>query len=174
MYGVTKAEWDEEKKAFCIRATPENHGRYKLAHLGEDRLLSVPDKLLPLVRELMTTYPEGTLFRNERDKAWNNVTLCARLISIKKAANRVARERNGTEVRKAVTSYGYRHAFVTRWVTANRPLQVLCELLNTSPEMIRNHYGHLFEQTDTLREALNSFVQGAPAQSATHCSEPAA
>src|SRR5262245_23978444 len=30
-------EWNEEKQVFVIKASTENHGRFKLAHLGEDR-----------------------------------------------------------------------------------------------------------------------------------------
>lgn len=167
MYGATAAEWDESKRAFRIRAVPKNHGRFKLAHLGEDRLVYIPDDLLPLVKELMATYPEGTLFRNERGKAWKNTTLCARFKSIKRAANRAAKSRGVAGVRKEVTAYGYRHAFVTRWVEANRPLPLLCELLNTSVEMIHSKYSHLFERTDTLRDALNSFRQETGASPAT-------
>jgi integrase len=158
MYGATAAEWDEARMLFRIPATPESRGRYKLAHLGEDRLVYVPDDLMPLVRELMAAKPDGPLFRNESGKPWNNVTLCARFTSIKKAANRAAEARGETGMRKAVTAYGYRHRFVTRWVEENKPLPVLCELLNTSLEMLRSNYSHLFEQTDTLRSQLNSFV----------------
>lgn len=165
MYGATAAEWDEARKLFRIPATPESRGRYKLAHLGEDRLVYVPDDVLPLVRELMAEFPDGPLFRNERGKPWRNVTLCARFSSIKTAANRAAAERGTAGVRKAVTAYSYRHGFVTRWVVEGKPLPVLCELLNTSVEMVHKHYSHLFERTDTLRGALNSFraeAEGPP------------
>src|SRR5262249_31797492 len=86
--------------------------------------------------------------------------LCGRMKSIKKAANRLAAERGVPGVRKEVTAYSYRHAFITRWVEENRPLSVLCELLNTSETMVRQHYSHLFERTQTLLEALNSFDRG--------------
>jgi integrase len=161
MYGVTSREWDPVKKAFVIQASHENHGRYKLAHLGEPRTVYVPDDLVPLVNELMVRYPDGPLFRNERGKPWSNVTLCARFKSIKRAANRAAAGRNEEPVRKTVTAYSYRHAFVTRWVQQNKSLPVLCELLNTSEAMVREHYSHLFEKTATLRDALNSLDRDA-------------
>jgi integrase len=167
MCGVRAEEWEADKSAFRIAATPENHGRFKLAHLGEDRLVYVPDDLLPLVRELMVKYPEGPLFRNERGTAWTTVTLCARFTSIKNAANRAADARGVQRVRKEVTAYSYRHGFVTRWVVANRSLTVLCQLLNTSETMVRQHYSHLFEQTETLRGALNTFARDAEASPET-------
>jgi integrase len=168
MYGATAAEWDETKKLFRIPATPESRGRFKLAHLGEDRLVYVPDDLVPLVKELMVKYPEGPLFRNERGKPWKENTLCARFISIKRAANRAAQARGVPGVRDAVTAYAYRHGFVTRWVEENKPLPLLCELLNTSLEMIRSNYSRLFERTDTLRDALNTFRRGTATPPATH------
>jgi site-specific recombinase XerD len=174
MYGATAAEWEEGRRAFRIKATPENHGRYKLAHLGEDRLVYVPDDLVPLVRELIATYPTGTLFRNERGKPWKKSTVCARFKSIKQAANRAAAERGVPGVRAAVTAYSYRHAFVTRWVEQDKPLQKLAELLNTSEAMIRERYSHLFERAETLRDALNDFDRGRaerPASSPPNPSE---
>lgn len=163
MYGVKADEWDEGKKAFIIKAGPESHGRFKLSHLGEDRVLYIPDDLVPLARELMAEYPEGTLFRNERGKAWKLNTICARFTSVKRAANRAAEAKGVPGVRKGVTAYGYRHAYVTDWVEAGKPLAELCELINTSETMVKQNYSHLFERTESLREALNSFDRGTAA-----------
>jgi integrase len=175
MHHARAVEWDERKKAFVIKAAPEARGRYKLAHLGEDRTVHLPDDLVPLAKELMAKYPDGPLFRTESGKPWKNNTLCARFKSIKKAANRVAEKRGLPPVRNGVTSYSYRHAYVTRWVEQDRPLWKLCELLNTSEAMVRAHYSHLFERTETLRESLNDFDRGraAPPATATDHGRPA-
>lgn len=163
MYGCRTDEWNEKRQAFVIQATVANHGRFKLAHLGADRLVYVPADLVPTVRDLMAQYPTGTLFRNERDEPWAEELITARMRSIKTAANRAAAGRKVDGVRKEVTAYSWRHAFVTRWVKAGRPLTVLCELLNTSEAMIRWHYCHLFEEVETLRESLDGFTTGAGA-----------
>ena len=163
MYGCRADEWEEKRKAFKIQATPANHGRYKLAHLGADRIVYVPDDLVPVVRALTAKYPAGTIFRNERGKPWTEELITARMRSIKRAANRAAAGRTAEGVRKEVTAYSWRHAFVTRWVTAGRPLTVLCELLNTSEAMIRQHYSHLFEEVAALRESLDQFTMAAGA-----------
>jgi len=160
---ATASEWDEEKRAFVIKASPEERGRYKLAYLGEDRNVYIPDELVPTTRELMEKYPDGPIFRTESGEPWKNNTLCARFKSIKKAANRAAEGKGATLVRKEVTSYSYRHAFVTRWVEQGRHLWKLCELLNTSEAMVRQHYSHLFQRTETLRESLNDFDRGEAA-----------
>jgi hypothetical protein len=48
----------------------------------------------------------------------------------------------------------------------------LCELLDTSEAMVRKHYNHLFERTETLRESLDEFdAAGAPAQHANVTSD---
>ncbi len=160
MYHAKASEWDEKKRAFVIKGIPEERGRYKLAYLGEDRTVLIPDDLLPLVQELMRKYPTGPIFRTESGEPWKNNTLCARFKSIKKAANRDATKRGLPLVRDEVTAYSYRHHYVTRWVEQDRPLWKLCELLNTSEAMVRQHYSHLFERTETLRESLNDFDRG--------------
>jgi integrase len=161
------SEWDEQNGAFIIKAVPEERGRYKLAHLGEDRAILVPDSLIPVAKELMKKYPEGPIFRTESGEPWKNNTLCARFSSIKRAANRAATQKGVTLVRKGVTAYSYRHGYVTRWIVQNRPVWKLCELLNTSEAMLRQHYSHLFQQTETLRESLNDFDRGREARPST-------
>jgi integrase len=163
MYGATAAEWDEARKAFVIKAAPENHGRFKLAHLGEDRVLYIPNDLVPLVKDLMRQHPAGPIFRTESGAPWSNEKLCARFHSIKEAVNKKA----DVPIRKAVTSYSYRHRYVTRWIEQDRPIWKLCELLNTSEAMLRQHYSHLFERTSSLREALDDFDRGTAGQPAS-------
>jgi hypothetical protein len=75
-------------------------------------------------------------------------------------------------VRKAVTAYSYRHAYVTRWIVENRSVWKLCELLNTSEAMLRGHYSHLFQQTETLRESLNAFDRDREARPSTSTAPP--
>jgi integrase len=167
MYHAKALEWNEEKQAFVIKASPDERGRYKLAHLGEDRTIYIPDDLVPVAKELMAKYPSGPIFRTESGEPWKNNTLCARFKSIKRAANKTAEKKGLPQIRKGVTAYSYRHAYVTRWIEQDRPLWKLCELLNTSEAMIRQHYSHLFEKTGTLRESLNDFDRGRGEQSAT-------
>jgi integrase len=167
MYGAKASEWDDERHTFVIKAVPEERGRYKLAHLGEDRVVYIPDDLVPLAKELMKKYPEGPIFRTESGEPWKNNTLCARFGSIKVAANKAAKAKGFPPVRKEVKAYSYRHAYVTSWVEKGKDLTKLCELLNTSPQMVREHYSHLFRQTQSLRDSLNDFDRGRAAPPAT-------
>lgn len=157
MYMATAQEWREDTRALVAKAIPENRGRCKLNYQGEDRTIYIPGPLVPVVQELMAKYPTGPIFRTEWGKPWKNSTLCARFKSIKTAANRAAAKKNLPPIRKEVTAYSYRHAFVTRWVERGLPLWRLCELLQTSEAMVRKHYSHLFEKTELLRESLDGF-----------------
>lgn len=167
MYLAAADEWNEEKRAFIIKAIPANRGRYKLAHLGEDRTVYIPSSLVPLAKELMQRYPTGPIFRTGSGKPWKASTICARFRTIKRAASRTAAKKGLDPIRKEVTAYSYRHAFVTRWVEQGRHLEKLCELLNTSEAMVRQHYSHLFERTESLRGSLEEFDQGKAAPPAT-------
>jgi integrase len=173
MYLAKSSEWDEERKAFVIKGVPENRGRFKLAYLGDDRIVYVPDDLVPLARELMAKHPDGPLFRTESGEPWKNNTLCARFKSIKRAANRAAEKDGLTPVRDRVTAYSFRHAYVTRWIERGGPVWKLCELLGTSERMLREHYSHLFEEAESLREALNDFDRGRGGPPATPAGGPA-
>jgi integrase len=174
IYLAKASEWDEARWAFVIRAIPENRGRYKLAYLGEDRTVYIPDDLVPLAKELTGRYPEGPIFRTESGQPWTRATLCARFTSIKKAANRAAATVGSPPVRKGVTAYSLRHAYVTRWIEQDRPVWKLCELLNTSEAMLRYHYSHLFQRTESLREALNDFDRGTGVQRESSSGRPLA
>jgi integrase len=157
MHGARADEWDEEKQAIVIKGIPENRGRFKLWYLGEDRVLYVPDDLVPLLKAQMEKYPTGTIFRTETGAPWTNATICSRFKSIKRAANKFAAKNGLGPVRKGVTAYSPRHRYVTVWIEQDRPVWKLCELLNTSETMLRTNYSHLFERTASLRDALNEF-----------------
>ena len=146
-------EWDEEKKAFVIEPILENQGRYKLLRLGDKRTIYIPDNLIPIARELMARHPTGPLFLTERGAPWTERSLGDRFDYMRKVITTAV-------VRAKLTSYSYRHAFVTRWVLAKKYIPDLCDLLQTSEQMIRKHYNHLFEQHETLRQALNEFSVG--------------
>lgn len=165
-------EWDETRRAFVIRATdPRNRGRFKLARLKKDRVVYVPDDLAPLARKLVASAADregGYLFLNERGRPYTFATIDNRFFSLRRwLAHRAAKQGLPSPIRDHVTCYGYRHAFVTRWLVAGHDAQKLCELLNTSLDMLRKHYSHLFEEHESLREALNGFTQSRPETPAT-------
>jgi integrase len=150
-------EWDENLKAFVIRAAdPKNRGRYKLARYKKDRVIYLPDDLVPAARKLVATAErrkEGYLFTNQRGEPFTAKKVMERFASIRQTLSR-----RKVQVRPGLTAYSYRHAFVTRWLVAGGDSQKLCQLINTSLIQLHRHYSHLFEKHEALRDALNGFT----------------
>jgi integrase len=175
LHGAKAEEWSDTLQAFVIQPTKENRGRFKLARHGKKRTLRIPEELVPLVRGQIQKYRTRPLFRNERGKPWDARSFAGRFAICVGSANRKSIKQGGEPVvRTEVTGYSYRHAFATRWLMGRSDIQVLCELLNTSIAMLQRHYSHLFEQHDTLRNALNSFNTGGANQSQPSLSDGAA
>jgi integrase len=153
LYLARADEWDPAKKAFVI--SPEgNQGRYKMAHRGEDRVVRVPDYLVPVVHAQLRKYPEGPLFRTLTGKPYNTNNLNKRFENTIDAVNQKA----GREViRPALIPYSYRHGFVTRWLLKGRDPMRLCELIQTSLTQLHKTYSHLFEKHEELSDELNRF-----------------
>lgn len=144
-------EWDPKISAYVIKASPENHGRFKLARYGHDRLIYIPNHLAKLNDQLLDQADRtgGYLFVTRLGGPYS-------LQGINKNISRLVAEL--PTVRDNVIAYSYRHSFVTRWLVAGGDPYHLAELIGTSLEMIRKHYSHLFENHDVLRSSLNRFV----------------
>lgn len=155
-------EWEDEHQRFHIRAAdPRNVGRFKLARLKKDRYVYVTDELVPLVRKLVAEAgPDGLLLHNEQGRPYTRKAVARRMALMAEVANRRAAARGqAPAVRKGVTAYAYRRGFVTRWLTDNRNLTKLCDLLNTSETQVRRHYLKLFAQPKSLLDELRAFTQ---------------
>jgi integrase len=160
-------EWDEGKRAFVIRHNdPTNEGRFKLRRLKRDRIIFVPDELVPFVHLLIEKYQGQKignvtpLFRKEKGskkgETHSITSVNFRLDTSRKKSNREAAKE---VIRKGLSGYSFRHAYVTRWLMAKKNVNVLAELIGTSPLMIQKHYSHLFQQHDMLRDEMNDFQQ---------------
>jgi site-specific recombinase XerD len=147
-------EWDEALQAFVIDPKdPATVGRLKtrrhLLRQGRKRIIRVPDYLVDMVRQLCKQRPHGSLFTNERGKTWDKQTVAFKI-------HRLVKSSKG-KVRKGISLYSYRHAYVTRWLEEGHSPTFLCELINTSLVMLQKRYSHLFERHDALLTALNKF-----------------
>ena len=190
-------EWRLELPGFLIEASdPGNLGRYKQKRFKKDRIVYVPDSMVPFVELLIEKYKDAPqfpanfhsivaarkshqqepvtmrgvsfLFRAE----WNRSTqfpadrygplplTVPHFNRLLDSHIKLINEEAGTQViRPNITSYSFRHAFVTNWVIADNgiSLKKLAELLGTSVRMLEKHYTHLFREHEVLRDALNSF-----------------
>lgn len=108
------------------------------------RVVYLTPPLVQLCRQLAAKYPEGPLFRNSRGKPWTrNAIRC-----------RFRRLRKKLKLGPGLVAYSYRHAFATEGLGAGVPIATMAELLgHVDTTMVSEHYGHLDQKTDHLREA---------------------
>jgi site-specific recombinase XerD len=158
LYLARADEWNPELQAFEIDPDdPRSVGRLKtrnsLRRKGLKRTIRVKDELVPLVEKLIgEADDDGLLFRSEWNKRpWDNKSIATRFTSLIRWASQKGK------VRKKLTLYSYRHAYVTEWITADKDVMKLCELLNTSVKMLQDHYSHLFEKHKVFLDAVNDF-----------------
>lgn len=169
VYQARGDEWDKRWQAFVIDPSDKkNIGRLKNRHhlkrKGRKRIITVPDHLVEELSKLAATHGEDFLFRMENGQPWHgggytsNVwakKIATRMRGLVKAVNKLAEKGKGDKVRTGLSLYSYRHAFVTRFLEGQgNPLQ-LCELLNTSLDMLQAHYSHLLEDRAGLLGAVN-------------------
>jgi integrase len=168
IYLARADEWDADRQAIVIDpADPSNVGRLKnrrhLLRKGRRRVIRLPDHLVPLMGQLRAEHPEGPLFRMENGRPWPSPGKIAdRMKSLVETVNKLAARRGEPQaVRPGVSLYSYRHAYVTRFLRGGGKVMVLCELLNTSLEMLQAHYSHLMDKHDELLGAVNRLAQRA-------------
>jgi integrase len=108
------------------------------------RVVYLTPELVELCRQLATRHAEGPLFRNARGKPWTrNAVRC-----------RFRRLRTKLKLGPGVVAYSYRHTFATEGLGAGVPIATMAELLgHVDTTMVSEHYGHLDQKTDHLREA---------------------
>ncbi len=112
---------------------------------NKPRVVILTPAMIELCRQQIAKYPEGPLFRNLRDQPWTrNAIRC-----------RFRRLRKKLDLEPGVVAYAFRHTFTTDGLEAGVPIATMAELLgHTSTKMISDHYGHLDQRTDHLRDAV--------------------
>ncbi len=109
------------------------------------RVVYLTPAMVELTRELIALYPEGPLFRGNRNHRGftRNGIRC-----------RFRRLRAKLPHLKGVVSYTARHTYTTEALTAGVGIMEVAELLgHTSTEMVQAHYAHLDQKTQHLLEA---------------------
>ena len=99
----------------------------------------------------MERYITGPLFRNSRGKPWTRNAIRCRFRNLRAKLPHL----------KGVVSYTYRHSFVTDALENGVGVAQVAELLgHTSTEMVMQHYQHLREKRDHLKQAAIQATQG--------------
>jgi integrase len=119
------------------------------------RVVFLTRDMVELSRKLMAQHPEGPLFRNQRARPWTKNAIRCRFRRLRKKAG----------VAPSIVAYAYRHTFATAGLESGVPLATVAELLgHTSTKMVSEHYGHLDQRADHLRDAARQAA--GPAASA--------
>jgi integrase len=108
------------------------------------RVVFLTPEMIELCRHLIAQHPEGPLFLNSRGTPWSRNALRCRFRRLRKKLN----------LERGFVPYSYRHTFTTEGLEAGVPIATMAELLgHTSTKMVSDHYGHLDQRADHLRDA---------------------
>ena len=100
--------------------------------------------MVELTRKLAKRHPEGPLFRNSRGKPWTRNAIRCRFRQLRRKLPQL----------KGVVSYTYRHSYAADALEQGVGVAQVAELLGrTSTDMVMQHYQHLREKRDHLKQA---------------------
>lgn len=113
----------------------------------------LPPDAIRLVEHLNEKNPVGPIFLNSHDKLWNPDALGIYLYQLRHKFL----DTKGLEWPDKLFMYGLRHTFATRFIRDHPDkIEYLRELLgHTNLDMIRRHYGHLFDEHDAIHQVLS-------------------
>jgi integrase len=124
-----------------IWVLPEHKTRKKT---GKPRVVYLTPAMVQLTKELVQRHPEGPLFLNSRGKPWSRNAIRCRFRHLRRKIPGL----------KGVVSYTYRHSFATDALENGVGVAQVAELLgHTNTDMLMQHYQHLREKREHLRQA---------------------
>jgi integrase len=107
------------------------------------RTIYLHGRALELIRNNMTRYASGKLFRNNRGGAWTKYALCNRMHRLSKVTG------------KRMAMYDARHGFATRkLIQGHDHLTVAALMGHTDGSMLAKVYSHVDKDTVHLKKAL--------------------
>jgi integrase len=114
----------------------------------------LPAQAVALVERLNGEHPTGPIFRNAQGTPWNPDALGIYLYQMQ---HKFKATRN-LEWPEGFCLYGLRHTFATNFIKEHPDkLEYLRELLgHRDMQMIRRHYGHLFDEHSAIHGVLDS------------------
>lgn len=118
------------------------------------RIWLLPDAL-ELVEKKNREQPTGPIFRNAHGRPWTSDTLGVYLYQLQTKF----KDTKNLEWPEKLYMYGLRHSFATKFIVAHPDkLEYLRELLGHKDlKMIRQHYGHLFDEHAAIHGVLDGF-----------------
>lgn len=118
------------------------------------RRIWLPPQAVELVERLNREWPEGPVVRNTKGKPYTADTVTMMLFKL-----RLRLKKKGIELPEGLTVYGLRHSFAHNFlVKYPDKIEYLRELLGHKDlQMIRKHYGHLFDAHASIHDMLKDF-----------------
>jgi integrase len=136
---VTARHFDAERGLWVF------HEHKTKKKTGKIRVVYLTPAMVELTRELIARYPEGPLFRGNRNH---------RAFTRNGIRCRFRRLRAKLPHLKGVVSYTARHTYTTEALTNGVGILEVAELLgHSSTEMVQQHYSHLDQKTQHMLEA---------------------
>lgn len=111
-----------------------------------DRVIVLTEPTLSTVRELVTLYPEGPLFRRQDGGPFDRVNVVDRFIKLRKQLKM-----------PGLSAYSYRHSLCHSLLKAGMDIDTLAALMGNSAAVIRMHYSHILADRQDLRRKLELF-----------------
>lgn len=135
---VTAREFDPIAGTWTLR-------RHKTAgKTRRPRVVYLVPEMVDLCRELATLHPAGPIFRNRDGAPWTRNAMACRF----------ARLRKKLGLGKGAVAYALRHRWATEALARGVPVASVAELMgHAGVQMVMEHYCHLHEHADHLRDA---------------------
>jgi integrase len=160
---ATAANYDDQLEAIVHKSQHDDDYSHKLARHGKDRVILLSGEALDIIKRRVVKYPKGPLFGGTTRSNRGRDVAVLQLWNANDIAAMVARVRAKTGLEHLI-AYSFRHSFATSWIRQGRSVEMLAELIGTSPEIIRKHYCHLFRFKADMRKALQEFRGNAVEQ----------
>ena len=116
--------------------------KHKNANKGKTRVVYFPPALLDVLKGLAAKYPTGPLLRNRLGNAWARP-------NVNHYTRRVYRKLK----MEKFCPYSYRATYITDALVKGVPVEVVAELVGSSPKVIWAHYSSVAKKPDAMRAA---------------------
>jgi integrase len=150
---ATAADFDPGLGAFVFRkesSRRQDRFSHKTASKGKDRVIFLTRETLAYVKQMVSRYPTGPLFRRKVGRGFHKVYVVGAFLKLQKKLGL-----------RNLTAYSYRHTYATEMLKAGMDVDTLAELMGNSPLIIRQHYSHLLADKRGLRAKLERFREAA-------------
>ena len=126
-------DWGQKRAVFA---------RHKNAKKGKKRVVYFPPEALAVLTRLAKAYPDGPLLRNARGAAWKRDTVHDRM---KRLCDLLGFPH--------ANIYSVRHTYITDALIRGVPVEVVAELVGSSPKIIHAHYAGIDKKADARQAA---------------------